>query len=94
MPSCCESVRRLHYLVLPALIALLVQEHVPDKVNRYMKQAKNSGMMLLHLINDILDMTRIESGQMQLEPRSFSVSARPREMPLVRRLASRPAHIA
>jgi signal transduction histidine kinase/DNA-binding response OmpR family regulator/HPt (histidine-containing phosphotransfer) domain-containing protein len=56
-------------------LAALTEEHVPDKVNRYMKQAKNSGMMLLHLINDILDMTRIESGQMQLEPRSFSLHA-------------------
>ena len=48
---------------------------VPDAVRRFIKQAKNSGTLLLHLINDILDITRIEAGQLQLDVRAFSVKA-------------------
>ena len=39
-----------------------------------MTQAKNSGMLLLSLINDILDIARIETGQMALDIATFSLS--------------------
>ena len=39
-----------------------------------MTQAKNSGMLLLSLINDILDITRIESGHLALDIATFSLS--------------------
>ena len=54
-------------------LAACTEESLPDKTRRYIKQAKNSGTLLLHLINDILDVTRMESGQLQLETRSFSL---------------------
>ena len=40
-------------------------------IRRYVTQAKNSGMLLLSLINDILDITRIETGQMALDISPF-----------------------
>ena len=54
-------------------------EPMPESVRRYIKQAKNSGKHLLHLINDILDVTRIEAGQLQLEQKSFSLRSLLRE---------------
>ena len=53
-------------------LAAASEEPLPEKVMRYIKQAKNSGTLLLHLINDILDITRIEAGHLQLEVRAFS----------------------
>ena len=49
-------------------------EGAPDHVRRYIKQAKNSGRLLLNLINDILDIARIETGQMALDIATFSLS--------------------
>jgi len=43
-------------------------------IRRYVTQAKNSGMLLLSLINDILDITRIESGHLALDIATFSLS--------------------
>ena len=54
-------------------LAAYTEEVLPDKVRRYIKQAKNSGTLLLNLINDILDVTRIEAGQIQLELRAFNL---------------------
>ncbi len=44
-------------------------------MRRFLKQAQNSGTLLLNLINDILDITRIEAGQLELDVRSFSLRA-------------------
>ena len=54
-------------------LAACTDEEVPERTRRYIKQAKNSGTLLLHLINDILDTTRIEAGQMQLDVQGFAL---------------------
>ncbi len=57
----------------------LLADEVPGKVNREQKQClsdiMNSGHNLLGLINDILDLSRIESGKMELKLRNVSLSA-------------------
>ena len=44
-----------------------------EKVQEYLYKISRSSAHLLELINDVLDMSRIESGQMILEYRSFSI---------------------
>lgn len=44
----------------------LREEDVPEKVHDYLNKIDYSGQHLLSLINDILDMSRIESGKMEL----------------------------
>lgn len=39
----------------------------PDRINEYLEKIKASGDHLLNLINDILDMSRIEQGKVSLE---------------------------
>lgn len=45
----------------------------PDKVDEYTKKISKSGQHLLGLINDILDMSKIESGQVDLHVTEFDV---------------------
>ena len=40
----------------------------PEETRSYLAKIQRSGNQLLALINDVLDMTRIESGKMELEP--------------------------
>ena len=53
--------------LLGMLQLAMVADDVPPKVRRCVKQAKNSAVLLLSLINDILDITRIETGQLTLD---------------------------
>ena len=50
----------------------LEDPETPEKTRSYLKQIGASAEHLLHLINDILDMTRIESGRMTLRNEEFS----------------------
>lgn len=45
----------------------------PDQVEEYLKKIMTSGNHLLSLINDVLDMSRIESGKMHLEEKACSL---------------------
>ncbi|WP_405346208.1 amino acid permease [Ruminococcus sp.] len=45
----------------------LKEENVPESVRIYLEKIDVSGKHLLSLINDILDMSRIESGKMELD---------------------------
>ena len=44
----------------------LKEENLPDNIRDYLLKIQNSGNHLLSLINDILDMSRIESGKVEL----------------------------
>jgi signal transduction histidine kinase len=44
-----------------------------DKQRRYVQNIQKSGKMLLDMINDILDLAKIESGKMELRPTGFPI---------------------
>lgn len=47
---------------------------LPEKAQINLTKIKTSSRYLLSLINDILDMSRIESGKMELEQNPFSLN--------------------
>ncbi|QLC50691.1 PAS domain S-box protein [Methanolobus zinderi] len=47
--------------------------HLEEKQSRYVKNVSESGKYLLTLINNILDIAKIESGKMELEPENFTI---------------------
>ena len=44
-----------------------------DKQRRYVQNIQKSGKMLLDMINDILDLAKIESGKMEVRPTEFRI---------------------
>lgn len=54
----------------------LAQKHIkePEKVEEYLENISTSSAHLLNLINDILDMSRIESGNVKLEEKPIHLS--------------------
>ena len=46
-----------------------------DKQKEYLQDVRGSGEHLLTLINDILDLSKIEAGRVELEPNEFSLAA-------------------
>lgn len=64
---------------LNAIVSLsaLAQQHAgdPEKVRGYLQKILSSGRHLLGLINDILDMSRLEQGKIVLDQRSFDLKA-------------------
>ena len=61
--------------VVVGLANLLGETQLDDKQREMIGTLKASADLLLTLINDLLDLNRIESGQMQLERNPFSLSA-------------------
>jgi PAS domain S-box-containing protein len=52
---------------------LLGQTELADNQKKYLDIIKTSSTLLLSLINDLLDLSRIESGKIELEMREFSL---------------------
>jgi signal transduction histidine kinase len=48
---------------------------VNDRQAEYLRDIWNSGRHLLELLNEILDLSKVEAGKMQLEPQRFDVAA-------------------
>ncbi len=52
---------------------MILREDISDEVAEDAANIKSAGRMLLQLINDILDMSKIESGQMEILPVEYDV---------------------
>jgi signal transduction histidine kinase len=52
---------------------LAESEHLSDRQRRYASNIQISGRMLLGMINDILDLAKIESGKMEIKVEDFSI---------------------
>jgi PAS domain S-box-containing protein len=51
----------------------LQKEKLPDDIQEALGKINNSGYLLLGIINNILDMSKIESGKLELDPISYDV---------------------
>ena len=64
---------------------------INDRQEDYLRDILGSGRHLLELLNDILDLSKVEAGRMELEPSTFSVRGgarvRPRDGPRTSRRA-------
>ncbi|MCR5674730.1 MAG: DegV family EDD domain-containing protein [Lachnospiraceae bacterium] len=52
---------------------MILREDVSDEVAENAANIRSAGRMLLHLVNDILDMSKIESGEMEIVPVEYDV---------------------
>ncbi|MFC7049390.1 ATP-binding protein [Emcibacter nanhaiensis] len=55
------------------MLALLRDTSLTEKQEEYLATAVKSGKVLLQLLNDILDLTKVEAGKMQLENVAFDL---------------------
>ncbi|MBO5209892.1 MAG: response regulator [Lachnospiraceae bacterium] len=54
---------------------MVMREDISDKVAAYSQDIYNAGQTLLSLINDILDLSKIESGKMEIVPVTYELSS-------------------
>ena len=52
---------------------MILREDISDEVAEDAANIRSASEMLLHLINDILDMSKIESGQMEINPAEYDI---------------------
>jgi two-component system cell cycle sensor histidine kinase/response regulator CckA len=55
------------------MIELLQHSSLTTEQHEYAEKAKNAGLELVHLLNDILDLSRIEADKLELELSSFDL---------------------
>jgi PAS domain S-box-containing protein len=55
------------------MIELLIDTRLSEEQRRYADAVRNSGNLLLTLIDDLLDVTKVEAGKLELEVADFSV---------------------
>jgi CheY-like chemotaxis protein len=53
------------------MTSLALDEKLPDAAREYLNKIDESSHFLLALINDILDMTKVESGKLELHPEHY-----------------------
>jgi len=53
------------------IVDILRQEDISDEMKQHLSTVAHSGDLLLSIINDILEFSKIEAGKLQLEHRSF-----------------------
>jgi PAS domain S-box-containing protein len=58
----------------------LMEEALPQRVREYLGMAKQSAKGLLEIINDVLDIARIEAGRVELDERPFDVTRTVRDL--------------
>jgi len=54
---------------------LVLREGISDAAREYALSAKQAGINLLTIVNDILDISKIESGKMEIIPSEYSLSS-------------------
>ncbi|MBQ3790822.1 MAG: DegV family EDD domain-containing protein [Lachnospiraceae bacterium] len=54
---------------------MILREEISDEVAEDATNIRSAGKLLLHLINDILDMSKFEAGQMKINPVPYDVGA-------------------
>ncbi|MEX0820005.1 MAG: ATP-binding protein, partial [Pirellulaceae bacterium] len=55
--------------------ALMLRTDLDDRQRRYAEACESSGKLLTQLINDVLDVSKIEAGKLELDPRRCEIEA-------------------
>ncbi|MBO6108113.1 MAG: DegV family EDD domain-containing protein, partial [Eubacterium sp.] len=59
---------------------MILRENASPEINEDAENIESAGKMLLHLVNDILDMSKFQSGQMRLNETAFYIADMLREV--------------